>query len=176
MTGKERREKLLSILEKTKKDAAPISATALASQTGVSRQVIVGDIALLRTAGYLIGATPRGYLLGGEEDPGRGKYYIVCNHTGAQMEEELSTVVDFGGVVENVIVDHPLYGKLTGELKIACRYDVTLFCDKVKKADAVPLSALTEGVHTHLVTFSDGKAFEKLCEALKNKGILLSFS
>ena len=38
----------------------PVSAASLASGLSVSRQIIVGDIALLRAAGEKITATPRG--------------------------------------------------------------------------------------------------------------------
>ena len=39
---------------------APVSAAALARRLAVSRQIIVGDVALLRAAGADILATPRG--------------------------------------------------------------------------------------------------------------------
>lgn len=41
----------------------PVSASVLAARFSVSRQIIVGDIALLRAGGLDIAATPRGYLL-----------------------------------------------------------------------------------------------------------------
>ena len=43
--------------------AGPVSASVLAARFSVSRQIIVGDIALLRAGGLDIAATPRGYLL-----------------------------------------------------------------------------------------------------------------
>ena len=39
--------------------AEPISASSLAAAYGVSRQIIVGDIALLRASGEKISSTPR---------------------------------------------------------------------------------------------------------------------
>ena len=54
MTGTERRKKLLNLMRESK---TPLSGGALGSATGVSRQVIVQDIALLRTEGYSILAT-----------------------------------------------------------------------------------------------------------------------
>ena len=42
---------------------APLSAAALAKELAVSRQIIVGDVALLRAGGMDFTATPRGYLL-----------------------------------------------------------------------------------------------------------------
>ena len=60
MTGVERREKLLSMLAKSKE---PIAGAEMAKQLSVSRQVIVQDIALLRAADNNIVSTNRGYVL-----------------------------------------------------------------------------------------------------------------
>ncbi len=46
MEGEARRSKIVEILQE---ESGPISGTELAKRTGVSRQVIVTDIALLRT-------------------------------------------------------------------------------------------------------------------------------
>jgi len=60
MEAQERREKIARRLEQAD---GPVSATALAKEFSVSRQIIVGDVALLRAAGLDIAATPRGYIL-----------------------------------------------------------------------------------------------------------------
>ena len=60
MTGVERREKLLSMLAKSKE---PIAGAEMAKRLSVSRQVIVQDIALLRAADNNIVSTNRGYVL-----------------------------------------------------------------------------------------------------------------
>ena len=57
-----RRRAVAQILEEAE---GPVSAAALARRFSVSRQIIVGDVALLRAGGADILATPRGYLLGG---------------------------------------------------------------------------------------------------------------
>ena len=57
MNAQQRRD---YILERLKAAAQPVSATALAGELGVSRQIIVGDVALLRAGGAEITATPRG--------------------------------------------------------------------------------------------------------------------
>lgn len=171
--GNERRDQIMQMLEAKRGKKEPISATYMGNQTGVSRQIVVGDIARLRAAGVPIVATPRGYYLRTEGEACKPLYRIVCNHGADQMCEELNTVVDFGGTVEEVIVEHPIYGKLTGELKISCRYDVDAFAKKVMEADALPLSALTEGVHMHTVSFADEQAYLRFREALSEKGILI---
>ena len=122
----------------------PISATALARRFAVSRQIIVGDIALLRAGGMDIVATPRGYKLGETSGLVRA---VACLHTAEQTEAELLAMVDNGCTVVDVVVEHPLYGQLTGQLSLASRYDVAQFVGKIR--DSVPLSALTGGVHLH---------------------------
>ena len=57
MNAKERRE---AILARLKGETGPVSATVLAKEHGVSRQIVVGDIALLRASGEPISATPGG--------------------------------------------------------------------------------------------------------------------
>ena len=66
MNAESRRQAILNQLAQAN---APLSASALATRFSVSRQIIVGDIALLRAAGADISATPRGYLLH-QEQPG----------------------------------------------------------------------------------------------------------
>lgn len=173
MIAKERRDEILRLLmEHPPKE--PLNATVLSQKFGVSRQIIVGDIALLRSAGYPIVSTARGYYYRPEHDRRGTRYRIVCSHSTEQMEEELNTVVDFGGKVEDVTVEHPIYGKLSAELKLGCRYDVEQFCAKIAASDAKPLSALTEGVHVHTVLFEDEDAYARFCKRLTETGILLS--
>ena len=54
MNAAQRREKILQQLHGA---SAPISASALAAKLGVSRQIVVGDVALLRAGGAEIEAT-----------------------------------------------------------------------------------------------------------------------
>ena len=62
----------------------PVSAAALAERFSVSRQIIVGDVALLRAGGTDILATPRGYLLGGRG--GGVERTVACVHAPEEME------------------------------------------------------------------------------------------
>ena len=149
----------------------PVSAAALAQECGVSRQIIVGDIALLRASGLSVTATPRGYLLGREE---RGLLRTVaCRHTAEEMELELNTMVDNGCTVLDVIVEHPLYGQLTGPLRLSSRYDVGQFIARCRAEAAAPLSLLTEGIHLHTLSCPDEEAYRRVCQALRGQGVLL---
>ena len=166
MHAKERREAILSRLEQA---CDPVSATALAGALSVSRQVIVGDIALLRASGAPIAATPRGYVL---SRPKGIAGYVVCCHSGQQMEEELNLLVDLGCIVEDVSGEHPIYGQRTGQLQLTCRADVAGFLEQVQQNAALPLSALTEGIHTHSLRCPDEATLEKAKAALRELGVL----
>ena len=122
----DRKEK---IIEEIKKSDKPISASTLAKKLGVSRQIIVGDVALIRASGTNIIATPRGYILDSKQQ--NQTYTIAVNHSQEQMADELYTIVDLGGCAIDVIVDHPVYGQLTGKLHLSSRYDVDQFIKKV---------------------------------------------
>ena len=166
MNAQSRRETIRKYLEQAQ---MPVSATALAAQLSVSRQVIVGDIALLRASGAPIEATPRGYVL---SRPAGVYGQVVCCHSAQDMERELNLLVDLGCVVEDVSVEHPVYGQLTGRLQLTCRADVTTFIEKVADSAALPLSALTEGIHTHGLRCPDLQTLEKAKEALRTLRIL----
>ena len=99
MNAKERREKILARLASA--DEA-ISASRLAADFSVSRQIIVGDVALLRAAGHEILATPHGYIC--ERARSGVVCQVACRHDAAQMQEELNAIVDQGCTVLDVIV------------------------------------------------------------------------
>ena len=168
MNASQRRERILEYLKAAQ---PPLSATALAQKLSVSRQIIVGDVALLRAAGEGITATPRGYVL---DAPRPGMVATVaCAHSGADMERELTLMVDQGCTVENVIVEHPVYGQLTGPLELSSRYDVAEFIRRVRECEAQPLSALTDGVHLHRLRCPDEGALERVRAALDGAGFLV---
>ncbi len=158
-----------SVLQTIQQSDSPISASTLAARFAVSRQIIVGDVALLRAEGHAIEATPRGYLLRRQEE-GILRTIAVC-HTGEQTGTELNTCVDNGCTVLDVMVEHPVYGQLTGALQLASRYDVEQFLQRSKQAN--PLSMLTDGIHLHTLRCPDEGAYQRVCEQLGQMGILL---
>ena len=142
----ERRSKILELLQGREE---PMSASSIAKKFSVSRQIIVGDIAILRAADHTITATPRGYILEKEASGGR-VYTIACRHTEENLAEELYTVVDNGG-----------------------GYDVDLFLKKLRENRANPLSTLTGGIHLHTLSCPSPEVFARVRKALSEKGILL---
>ena len=167
MTGTERRKKLLNLMRESK---TPLSGGALGSATGVSRQVIVQDIALIRAAGYDVIATNRGYIC---SSPVREKRVFEVNHTDEQMQDELNTIVDFGGVVLDVIVRHEVYGELRAELNISSRNKVALFMEEIRQGKSRPLKNITSGEHFHTVSADSAQTLDLIEEELRKKDYLV---
>lgn len=169
MEAEKRRGQILAILREKQ---GPVSASSLARRMGVSRQLIVGDIALLRAQGSEIIATARGYTMGPVVTAGRYIGKLACQHRSDAAAEELRTIVEQGGEVLDVIVVHELYGEITGQLGIATLADVDAFLRKVENKEARLLSELTGGVHLHTIVCRDADAFESVKAALERKSML----
>lgn len=169
MGAKLRREKILSHL---KNAGSAVNGTQLAGIFEVSRQVIVGDIALLRASGNEILSTPQGYIYGSKEGGLIKK--IVCIHGVEGIEEELNIIVDNGCEVIDVIIEHAVYGELSGKLEISNRYDVQSFVHTLLTENAPPLSLLTGGVHIHTLRCPDEEAFLRVLRQLEENGYLYS--
>lgn len=171
MNAHDRREKILDILNNSQK---PIKGTELSNICDVTRQVVVQDIALLRARGEDILATPQGYIIPSTNKEDKLIKKIVCKHKhNDEIEEELTTIVDMGGKIIDVIVEHPVYGEIKGSLELSSRLDVKEFMSSLKETEAEPLSSLTDGIHIHTIEVDDEKTFEKIKETLLNKKYLV---
>ena len=171
MTGTERRRE---IREHLLASASPVKGAMLASLFSVSRQVIVQDMAVLRAEGVNIVATPQGYLLLSGGTGADLRKTVVTRHTDdASMEEELTIMVDRGARVLNVIVEHPLYGEIAGNLMISTRDDVARFMEKMRARDGEPLSMLTGGVHLHTLELPDETTWISVLDGLREKNYLI---
>lgn len=169
MDGKVRRQEIIQRLEQS---TQPLSGSMLAKQLGVSRQVIVQDIALLRTQ-YSILATAQGYLL--YVAPGRGhQRAFSVRHDSQQIHDELSSIVALGGRVLDVIVEHDVYGQLQADLNLTTIHDVELFCQRLRDSNCGPLFPISAGVHFHTVEAPSEEILDQIEETLAAKGYLLS--
>jgi transcriptional regulator of NAD metabolism len=162
------------VLDKIKEQTNPVSASQMANELNVSRQIIVGDVALLRAQGHEIIATARGYIIPNFNDANYFLGKVVCRHAPCDMKDELDTIVSLDAVVVNVIVEHGLYGEITGNLNITNHNDVDVFIEKVKSAQVKLLSELTMGMHLHTIACRDKDHFEQVYKTLKTKGYLFT--
>jgi len=166
MNGKERRIRIIDLL---KNSDVPLSGTQLSKQLGVSRQVIVQDIALLRANEYGIVSTNQGYVL--SDSVARSRVFKVI-HTDDEVEEELSLFVDCGGRVEDVFVSHKIYNIVKAPMNIRSRLDVKKFMDSLASGKSSLLKNVTSGYHYHTVTAESEEILDYIHDALKERGFL----
>ena len=102
-----------------------------------------------------------------------GRRTVACIHSRPEgMERELNIMVDNGCTVLDVVIEHAVYGQLTGQLLLANRHDVAQFMERILAERASPLSALTGGVHLHTLLCPDEEAYERTVRELDAAGIL----
>ena len=165
MTGVQRRKKILEMLGQS---STPLSGGALGRAVGVSRQVVVQDIALLRTEGHPVLATARGYVL---EMPHQTERLFKMCHTTEQTREELNTIVDLGGEVLDVMVNHRIYGKVSAPLNIRSRRDVEAFVENIRTGRSTPLLNVTSGYHFHHVAADQEEILDEIEAALDDVNV-----
>ncbi len=166
MTGEKRRE---NIIKDINSSGEPISGSELAKKYNVSRQLIVQDIALLRARGHDIFSTNNGYVPNHAASKTR-VFHVL--HKDDQIRDELNAIVDLGGKVQDVFIEHQVYGRLDTVLDISSRRDVDNLIEALSSGKSEPLNHLTNGKHRHTVT-ADSEAILDLIEnKLKEKGYL----
>ncbi len=168
MSGEKRRVKILDILSTSLK---PVSATRLAEATGVTRQIIVSDVALLRASGVKIISERLGYTVPKAVSDEIYKT-VICKHSKDETLDEFYAIVDNGGKVVSVTVEHSLYGQISADLNISSRFDAQEFARKSAETDVTLLCGLTDGIHIHTITVKDEDAYERIVNALSSLGIL----
>lgn len=169
MNSVDRRNDIIKSLTDANK---PIKGTALASTYSVTRQIIVKDIAILRAKGINIIATPEGYILAKEDN--RLKTVIAVIHNEDKLEQELNIVVKFGGIIEDVVVEHPLYGEIRAMLMIKNQNDLNKFVARYKNSSARPLSLLTNGIHLHTISADTKENMDYILQELNIEGFIIS--
>lgn len=162
-----RRNKIIEIIRSS---SSPVSGTALAKALDVSRQVVVQDVALIRANGVDIVSTNRGYVVTSEV---RYQRIVKSSHTEDQIEEELFAIVDCGGYVENIIVNHRFYNRIEAPLDIHSRLDARDYIEAIKSGKSKSLSSATSGYHYHTISAASEETLDIIEEVLKRKGFWL---
>jgi len=171
LTPEARRERIVARLRAA---GVAVPGSELAETLEVSRQVVVGDVAVLRAEGRPIVGTPRGYLLLEPEPAGaRVTAVLACRHDRRGTRPELLALVDLGLTVVDVIVEHPLYGELRANLMLRTREDVDRFMERLRRERGELLSSLTGGLHLHTVWAPDRAALEAARGSLRELGVLV---
>ncbi len=146
-----------------------ISGGELSKEFGVSRQIIVQDITMLKSSGYDIISTHNGYII--QKSPLKERVFKL-HHTTEQTEDELNTIVDLGGTVVDVFVWHKVYGKMVAPLNIFSRLHVKQFIEGVRSGKSIELMNITGGYHYHTVRADSENVLNLIETALENKGLI----
>ena len=172
MTGEQRRTEIRRMLQQSQQ---PLTGTALANALHVSRQVIVQDIALMRAEHLPILSTNKGYLLRPDavrlQQP---KRVFFVRHTTEQVLEEFMTVIDLGGRILDVAVEHELYGPIRADLLIENAQDARDFVTRLGACRDNPLKVLTDDCHFHTVAAPSEKLLDLIESELRSRGFLES--
>ena len=170
MTGANRRDAIVQYIQDS---ASPVSGQKLATEFGVSRQVIVQDIALIRAAGYDIISTNRGYILNTPVQAISVERVFKVLHTDDQIEEELCSIVDLGGCVVNTMINHRVYGHLEVPLNVKSRRNVNEFLNEIHSGKSSPLKNITANYHYHTVSADSEETLDMIEDMLRAKNILV---
>lgn len=166
MSGEARRKQIVQMLAQSDR---PIPGVALAEKFEVSRQVIVQDIALIRANGVDIFSTNRGYLVHQQKQTNR-VFKVI--HEDEDVEDELTTIVDYGGQIKDVFVYHKVYGVVRAELNIKSRMDIANYMKEIKSGKSTLLKNVTSGYHYHTILAETENLLDLIQEKLQEKGYL----
>lgn len=171
ISGEERRNRIIEILSES---SEAVSGSKLSKMLNVSRQVIVTDMALLRASTNEIISTNSGYLISKKNEISAGEKRIFkVSHTDEQIEEELSSIVDLGGTILDVFVEHRVYGTISAPLNISNKRDIQNFLSDLKSGVSTPLKNITHNYHYHTITAKNGAVLGEIEAVLKEKGFLI---
>ncbi|MCE5220921.1 MAG: transcription repressor NadR [Clostridium sp.] len=165
----ERRDNIINLLLESNE---PIKGNIIAKKYFVTRQVIVKDIAILRAKGISIIATPDGYII--NKSKNKVKSIIAVTHNEDEMFNEMSIIIIHGGTIEDVIVEHPLYGEIAGMLMIKNYNELNKFMQKYQEQRARLLSVLTDGVHLHTISAENEDDINLIISELKKYNFIVS--
>ncbi|MBQ8028019.1 MAG: transcription repressor NadR [Clostridia bacterium] len=166
MKAQERRKAIINILLS---EDRPIPGGELSEKCGVSRQIIVQDIAVLKGQGFDILSTHNGYLA--QKSPFKDRVFKV-KHSTEQTEDELSTIVELGGTVVDVFVWHKVYGKMSAPLNIFSELQIKQFIEGIRAGKSTELMNITGGYHYHTVRAEKEETLDLIAEELSKKGYI----
>ena len=166
MKVQERRNAIVNLLLS---EQEAISGSALSERFGVSRQIIVQDITILKGMGYDILSTHSGYIM--QKSPLKERVLKV-HHTTEQTEDELSLIVGLGGTVVDVFVWHKVYGKMSAKLNIFSDLQVKQFIEGVRSGKSSELMTITGGYHYHTIRAESEEILNRIEKALEERGYL----
>ena len=166
MKAADRRKAIVNLLLSS---SEAVSGGKLSEEFGVSRQIIVQDITVLKGSGYDILSTHNGYII--QKSPLKERVFKVY-HTTEETEDELNTIVNLGGTVVDVFVWHKVYGKMTAPLNIFSALHIKQFIEGVRSGKSTELMNITGGYHYHTVRADSEEILDRIQKKLEERGYI----
>ena len=166
MKANERRKAIVNLLLS---EQEALSGSTLSERFGVSRQIIVQDITVLKGMGYDILSTHNGYIM--QKSPLKERV-LKLHHTTEQTEDELSLIVGLGGTVVDVFVWHKVYGKMEAKLNIFSDLHVKQFIEGVRTGKSSELMNITGGYHYHTIRADSEEILDRIENVLRERGYI----
>lgn len=167
---KSKDDRLIEIKNILENSTVPVSGTELAKTFQVSRQVIVQDIGLLRAQNIDILSTQRGYCM---NHSNRYKRIFKVYHHDDEIVEEMNSIVDLGAKIDDVFIEHRIYGKIICEMNIKSRKDVEKFMENIYNSVSTPLKNITNNYHFHTISAEDEETLDQVETMLEEKNLLV---
>jgi hypothetical protein len=161
------------IADYIKEQNYPVTGSTLSQIFNVSRQIIVSDIAALKHDHPIV-STKRGYIYQPPQKIG-GPYErtVMVSHTAEEMSTEVRIIVENGAIVNDVSIQHPIYGRITVELMLTSIEDCDKFSRNMLEDNGRMLAELTDGIHQHTLSAVTEKILDNAVNDLRKHGFLL---
>ena len=166
----EKEKRHANILNEMFSSGRPLTGDYLSRKMHVSRQTIVKDLGEIKSSGYDIISTSRGYII---NLPSMCERIYKVVHTDEQIEDELRLFVEKGGFVKDVFVWHKIHGKIAASLNIASEKDIAEYLNKLHASRSHPLKKITSEYHYHTICAKNEQILDEIEKALSERGYLV---
>jgi transcriptional regulator of NAD metabolism len=88
-------------------------------------------------------------------------------HSKEETKNELNIIVDHGGKILDVMVEHDVYGEIRADLMLSCRKEVDEFCKRLGMSKSGPLNIIGSGIHYHTVEAASEEILDEIGRKLQ---------
>ena len=96
-----------------------------------------------------------------------------CRHSFEELVDEGACIIEAGGRIEDVFVNHRVYGRISARLGLYSRMHVEELYRSLVSGASKPLMSVTDGYHYHTVAADDEAVLDEIEKILRAKGYLI---
>ncbi len=158
-------ERLAYIVKRLESADGAVRGVQLAEECGVTRQIIVGDISTLRRNGKKINSSSLGYRMAKPKRP-CFKQIMACRESLDRMLDELYTIVDLGGAVLNLSVEHGFYGYVKMDVNVRSHDEADRYLKYFRSTCRSVMDGFQDDGHQYLIETHSKEALARIRSAL----------